>query len=34
MGMGLQGTKRLMDDFEIDSRVGVGTTIVAKKYAS
>jgi serine/threonine-protein kinase RsbT len=33
MGMGLKGTKRLMDDFEIDSRAGVGTTIVARKYA-
>ncbi len=34
MGMGLQGTKRLMDELEIDSRPGVGTTVVAKKHVS
>ena len=34
MGMGLKGAKRLMDELEIDSRVGVGTTVVAKKLVS
>ncbi len=34
MGMGLKGAKRLMDQLEIDSRVGVGTTVVAKKHMS
>lgn len=32
LGIGLPGTKRLMDDFEIESTVGVGTTIKAKKW--
>lgn len=32
MGIGLVGTKRLMDEFEIDSAPGRGTTIVARKY--
>lgn len=31
-GMGLRGTQRLMDEFEIDSRVGVGTTVRACKW--
>lgn len=34
MGMGLKGTKRLMDHFEVQSRVGVGTTVTARKYVS
>jgi serine/threonine-protein kinase RsbT len=34
MGMGLKGAKRLMDELEIDSRVGVGTTIVGRKRVS
>ncbi len=34
MGLGLKGTKRLMDELEIDSRAGVGTTVVAKKLLS
>jgi serine/threonine-protein kinase RsbT len=34
MGMGLKGTKRLMDELEVASRVGVGTTVVAKKLLS
>ncbi len=34
MGMGLKGARRLMDELEIDSRVGVGTTIVARKRVS
>jgi serine/threonine-protein kinase RsbT len=34
MGMGLKGTKRLMDQFEITSAPGAGTTVVARKFAS
>ncbi|TLM78847.1 MAG: anti-sigma regulatory factor [Actinobacteria bacterium] len=33
MGIGLVGTKRLMDEFEIDSVPGRGTTIIARKFA-
>ncbi len=32
MGMGLPGSKRLMDDMEIRSEVGVGTTIIVAKW--
>jgi serine/threonine-protein kinase RsbT len=32
MGMGLKGAKRLMDSFEIESKLGIGTTVVARKY--
>lgn len=32
LGMGLPGTKRLMDDFQIVSALGKGTTITAKKW--
>ncbi len=32
MGMGLPGAKRLMDDFEIDSNLGVGTKITCRKW--
>ena len=32
MGGGLPGVKRLMDEFEITSEVGVGTHIVTKKW--
>jgi serine/threonine-protein kinase RsbT len=31
-GMGLPGTKRLMDDFEITSQVGSGTTVIVCKW--
>jgi serine/threonine-protein kinase RsbT len=31
-GMGLPGTKRLMDEFEIESQPGVGTTVRARKW--
>jgi len=34
MGMGLKGTKRLMDDLAIESRAGAGTTVVATKLVS
>ena len=32
LGMGLPGTKRLMDEFEIRSKVGKGTTITMMKW--
>lgn len=32
LGIGLPGTKRLMDDFEIASKVGRGTIITMKKW--
>ena len=32
LGLGLPGTKRLMDEFEIDSEVGKGTRITVRKW--
>lgn len=32
MGMGLPGARRLMDEFDIKSSVGVGTTITCRKW--
>ncbi len=32
LGLGLPGTKRLMDEFAIESDVGRGTTVSAKKW--
>jgi serine/threonine-protein kinase RsbT len=32
LGVGLPGAKLLMDDFDIVSKVGVGTTITMKKW--
>lgn len=32
LGLGLPGVKRLMDEFEIDSEVGRGTTVSVKKW--
>lgn len=32
LGLGLPGTKRLMDEFEITSSVGQGTTVKATKW--
>ena len=32
LGLGLPGARRLMDEFTIESRPGVGTTIVMKKW--
>jgi len=32
MGLGLSGSKRLVDEFDIQSQVGVGTTVVIKKW--
>jgi len=33
LGLGLPGSKRLMDEFELSSRVGQGTTITMTKWA-
>lgn len=33
LGVGLPGARRLMDDFEIHSEVGRGTTVVMRKWA-
>lgn len=33
LGLGLPGAKRLMDDFEITSIVGRGTTVTMKKWS-
>jgi serine/threonine-protein kinase RsbT len=32
LGMGLPGTKRLVDEFEIKSQVGIGTTVIVRKW--
>ena len=32
LGMGLPGARRLVDDFELVSNVGVGTTVTLKKW--
>ncbi|HSM57605.1 MAG TPA: anti-sigma regulatory factor [Candidatus Sulfomarinibacteraceae bacterium] len=32
LGLGLPGARRLMDDFELESEVGRGTTIVMSKW--
>jgi serine/threonine-protein kinase RsbT len=32
LGLGLPGTRRLMDEFELDSVVGQGTTVTVKKW--
>jgi serine/threonine-protein kinase RsbT len=32
LGMGLPGVRRLMDEFEIDSELGRGTTVAVKKW--
>ncbi|HEX2736090.1 MAG TPA: anti-sigma regulatory factor [Polyangiaceae bacterium] len=32
LGVGLPGTKRLVDDFELTSTLGVGTTVTLKKW--
>lgn len=34
LGMGLPGARRLMDEFEIISEIGRGTTVVMKKWKS
>lgn len=32
LGLGLSGVKRLMDEFEIESKVGQGTKVVTRKW--
>ena len=32
LGMGLRGTKRLMDEMSIESTVGSGTTVIIRKW--
>jgi serine/threonine-protein kinase RsbT len=32
LGLGLSGARRLMDDFELETRVGEGTTVTAVKW--
>ncbi len=32
LGLGLPGSKRIMDEFEITSKVGKGTTVIIKKW--
>lgn len=32
MGLGLRGAQRLVDDFHIDTTVGVGTTVTIRKW--
>jgi serine/threonine-protein kinase RsbT len=32
MGLGLSGSKRLVNEFEIRSQVGIGTTVIIKKW--
>ena len=32
LGLGLSGSKRLMDDFEIRTKVGEGTTVTVRKW--
>jgi serine/threonine-protein kinase RsbT len=33
LGLGLPGARRLMDEFELQSAVGKGTTITMRKWA-
>ena len=32
LGLGLSGAKRLMDEFELQTEVGVGTTVIIRKW--
>jgi serine/threonine-protein kinase RsbT len=32
LGLGLPGARRLMDEFEVSSQVGVGTTVTMRKW--
>ncbi len=34
LGLGLPGARRLMDDFHLESELGVGTTVTMKKWAT
>ncbi len=33
MGLGLSGTRRLMDEFQVNSTVGEGTTVIITKWS-
>ena len=33
LGVGLPGAKRIMDEFELESELGKGTTVTMKKWA-
>jgi serine/threonine-protein kinase RsbT len=32
LGLGLPGVRRLMDEFEIESQIGLGTVVTVKKW--
>ena len=32
LGLGLPGTRRVMDEFQIESTVGAGTTVTIRKW--
>jgi serine/threonine-protein kinase RsbT len=32
LGMGMSGAKRLMDEFEVESEMGIGTTVIVRKW--
>lgn len=32
LGMGMSGAKRLMDEFEVESDIGIGTTVTVRKW--
>jgi serine/threonine-protein kinase RsbT len=32
LGIGLPGTRRLMDEMQVESKVGVGTRVVIRKW--
>jgi len=32
LGLGLPGSRRLMDDFHVDSKLGLGTTVTMRKW--
>ena len=32
LGLGLPGTRRIVDEFDINSHIGEGTTVVVKKW--
>jgi len=32
LGLGLPGVKRLMDEFELESKPGEGTRVIARKW--
>jgi len=34
LGIGLPGARRLMDDFEIVSEIGKGTTVTMRKWVA